>query len=67
LDLSGNLFSFSAPISVPGKASGVLLPSTTFEVKVFTGDLRGNGTDGDLSVTLIGERGKTPDNLRVGF
>ena len=65
MDLNGLLFAFDSPISVPGYVNGVLLPSVTFEVKVFTGDLRGNGTDGDLCVTLTGDKGKTPDNLKV--
>ena len=46
---------------MPGSASGVLLQSVNFEVKVFTGDLQGNGTDGDISVAFIGDKGQAPE------
>ena len=61
LDLSGNLYAFSTPVPVPGSTNGVLLQTVNFEVKVYAGDLRGNGTDGDMSIALIGDKGQAPE------
>ena len=38
---------------------GSLLQTVSFAVKVFTGDVRGNGTDGDLAIKLVGDKGQS--------
>ena len=44
---------------MPGAALGTLLQTVNFAVKVFTGDVRGNGTDGDLAIKLVGDKGQS--------
>lgn len=67
IDVSGNLFSFGGSlVTAPGwQITGTLLPSVAFEVKVYCSDVRGNGTDGDLSLALEGDNGKTQGELQL--
>ena len=41
-------------------ARGISLFCAVYEITVSTGDVRGGGTDANVFVTLIGERGATP-------
>ena len=65
LDLSGQLFSFNSSVSAPGQATGELLATVSYEVKVYCSDVQGNGTDGDLSLALEGEKGKTQGEISL--
>lgn len=67
LDLSGMLFSFpDTATTAPGTATGTVLVPSTYEIRVHCSDIRGNGTDGDLSVTLVGDKGSSAGEEEEG-